>query len=134
MNAIDDLTEENFVQTPNGFARPNSLVGGARRVVPAAEILPPLSGGYVESALMCAMQPINGVQLNEYALQFLGGFLLSSLVRYRPQIWQHAISRSITEQSPADDRSLPLIEKFLNRTLSDYPNMVVRVIDFRRTQ
>jgi MFS family permease len=30
-----------------------------------------------------------------YALQFLGSFLLSSLVRYRPQIWQNALSRSI---------------------------------------
>jgi hypothetical protein len=79
------------------------------------------------------MQPINGVKLNEYSLQFLGSFLLSSLVRYRPQIWQHAISRSFTEPRPADDRSLSLIEKFLNEVLIGFPEMVVRVIDYVRT-
>ncbi len=74
------------------------------------------------------MQPINDVKLHEYALQFLGTFLLSSLVRYRPQIWQNAISRSVTANSAADDRALSLIEKFLDVTLSGFPNMVVHVI------
>jgi hypothetical protein len=53
-------------------------------------------------------------------------------VRYRPQIWQNAISRSVTAQSAADDRALSLIEKFLDDTLSGFPDMVVRVIDYQR--
>lgn len=109
-------------------------MGGERTFIPAAEILPPQSGGYVGSAQTYAMQPINNVQLNEYALQFLGSFLLSSLVRYRPQIWQNAISRSVTAQSPADDRSLSLIEKFLDDVLNGFPDMVVRVMDYQRTR
>jgi hypothetical protein len=133
VEATDDLSAENLIEASSGFVAKNSNTGGARQLIPAAQILPPLSGGYVGSAQTNAMQPINGVKLNEYSLQFLGSFLLSSLVRYRPQIWQHAISRSFTEQSPADDRSLSLMEKFLNEVLIGFPNMVVRVIDYKRT-
>ena len=107
-------------------------MSGDWTVVPAADILVPLSGGYVGSGQTYAMQPINNTKLSEYALQFLGTFLLSSLVRYRPQIWQNAISRSVTAQSAADDRALSLIEKFLDDALSGFPDMVVRVIDYQR--
>ena len=109
-------------------------MGGDRSIVPAVDILPPLSGGYVGSGQTYATQPINDVKLSEYALQFLGSFLLSSLVRYRPQVWQNALSRSVTAQSPADDRALSLIEKFLDDVLSGFPDMVVRVIDYQRTR
>jgi hypothetical protein len=128
----DDLSEENLIQANNNsFAASWTLMGGDRTVIPAADILAPLSGGYVNSHTY-AMQPVNDVKLHEYALQFLGTFLLSSLVRYRPQIWQNAISRSVTTQSAADDRALSLIEKFLDDTLSGFPDMVVRVIDYQR--
>ena len=128
----DDLSEGNLIPANNnGFTVSWALLGDDRPTVPAADILVPLSGGYVHTHTY-AMQPINNVKLHEYALQFLGTFLLSSLVRYRPQIWQNAISRSVTAQSPADDRALSLIEKFLDDTLSEFPDMVVRVIDYQR--
>jgi hypothetical protein len=131
--ADDDLLEGNLIQAnDNGFAASRVLMGGDPSVVPAADILVPLSGGYVGSAQTYAMQPINNVKLHEYALQFLGTFLLSSLVRYKPQIWQNAISRSVTAESAADDRALSLIEKFLDDTLSGFPDMVVHVIDYQR--
>lgn len=129
----DELSEEQLiVANHNGFVASRTLVGSNRSIVPAADILVPLSGGYVHSSQTYAMQPINNVKLHEYALLFLGTFLLSSLVRYRPQIWQKAISRSVTEQSAADDRALSLIEQFLDDTLSGFPDMVVRVIDYQR--
>ncbi|MDR6661281.1 hypothetical protein J2W51_003867 [Tardiphaga robiniae] len=131
----DDLSDENLIRANNnGFAASRALMGDGGSMVPAVDILTPLSGGYVGSAQTYAMQPINNVKLSEYALQFLGSFLLSSLVRYRPQIWQNAISRSVTAESPADDRALSLIEKFLDDVLSGFPNMVVRVIDYQRTR
>lgn len=129
----DDLSEESLIQVNNnGFATNRAITSDVQSTVPAAEILVPLSGGYVGSTQTYAMQPIKNVKLNEYALQFLGAFLLSSLVRYRPQIWQNAISRSVTAQGAADDRALSLIEKFLDDTLSGFPDMVVRVIDYQR--
>lgn len=131
-NDENSLSEGNLVQTSNnGFADRRVIAMGYPPISPAADILPPLSGGYVHTHAY-AMQPINNVRLHEYALQFLGAFLLSSLVRYRPQIWQNAISRSFTAYSAADDRALSLIEKFLDDTLSGFPAMVVRVIDYQR--
>ena len=129
----DDLSEENLIQANNNaFVARRAVMGSdSGSIIPLASILAPLSGGYVHSHTY-AMQPINNVHLNEYALQFLGTFLLSSLVRYRPQIWQNAISRSVTAQSIADDRALSLIEKFLDDTLVGFPDMVVHLIDYRR--
>jgi YaaC-like Protein len=134
VEATDDLSAENLIEANVGSIRRNPNIDGSQQLIPAEQILPPLSGGYVGLAGTNAMQPINGARLNEYSLQFLGSFLLSSLVRYRPQIWQHAISRSFTAQSPADDRSLSIIEKFLNGVLSDFPSMVVRIVDYKRTR
>jgi hypothetical protein len=130
----DDLAEENLIEgNNNGFATRRALMGVEQTTIDAVSILPPLSGGYVHSGQIFALQPIHDVPLNEYAFQFLGSFLLSSLVRYRPQIWQNAISRSVTTQSAADDRALSLIEQFLDDVLSGFPGMVVRVIDYQRT-
>lgn len=67
--------------------------------------------------------------LSEFALQFCAAFILSSLVRYRPQIWQHALSHSASEDHPTDDRALSLIEKFLEIVLADFPKLVEKAID-----
>ncbi|MEX2129100.1 MAG: YaaC family protein [Xanthobacteraceae bacterium] len=131
----DDLLGENLVEANNrGFVGGRAMMGGERRFIPASDILPPLSGGYVNTSSIYAIQPLAGIMLPEHSLQVLGSFLLGSLVRYRPQVWQNAISRSFTAQSAADDRSLSLIEKFLDDVLSSFPRMVVRVIDYQRTR
>jgi YaaC-like Protein len=131
----DDTAVANLVQASNnGFVNARFMMGASNVFVSAEDILPPLSGGYVRSADTYVLQPVAGVRLSEYSLQFLGCFLLSSLVRYRPQIWQNAISRSATQDKSADDRSLSLIEQFLDEVLNGFPNMVVHVIDYKRAQ
>lgn len=52
------------------------------------------------------MQPPGGQYIALQALQFLAVHLLSSLVRYRPATWMHALSRSANNGRAAD----PLIE------------------------
>jgi hypothetical protein len=96
-------------------------------------ILPPMAGGFDKNAYSWAIQPIGGVILSEYSLQFLGTFLLGSLVRYRPQIWQHALSKSATQQWPADDRSLSLIEQFIDGVLDSFPKLVVNLLESSST-
>jgi hypothetical protein len=129
----DDLSADNLITaSTNSFANNRALSLSLPPTIPAKDLLAPLSGGYIVSANTYAMQPINNVKLSEHSLQYLGTFLLSSLVRYRPQIWQNAISRSYTEENSADDRTLSLIEKFLDDTLDEFPKMVVRVIDYQR--
>lgn len=94
------------------------------------EIIPPLGGG-LKNQHPFAIAPINGVELSEYSAQFIGAFLLSSLVRYRPQTWQHGLSRSVHENVPADDRELALIERFIEIVQEQFPGLAVRAINGR---
>ncbi|MHC2245835.1 YaaC family protein [Bradyrhizobium elkanii] len=96
--------------------------------IPFAAILPALAGGLTNDH-PTAIKPLNGVALSEFSLQFCGTFLLSSLVRYRPQIWQHALSHSIAQDMPVDDRALSLIELFLQTVLETFPKLVEYCID-----
>jgi hypothetical protein len=70
----DELVEDNLMQTNNnGFANVRAPAGGGNRI-PVPDILPPLSGGFGNSAATCAMQPLAGVTLPEHSLQLLGSF------------------------------------------------------------
>lgn len=75
------------------------------------------------------ISPVQGSNFSEFSLQYLALFLLSSLVRYRPQIWAHSISRSVIGDKPADDSMLSLIEKFLDLNRSTIPELVVGVLN-----
>lgn len=86
------------------------------------------AAGYVSGGTYL-ISPIQDVQLSEFSLQYLALFLLSSLVRYRPQIWAHAIARSAFADKPADDKMLSLIEKFLETNRDSIPELVVHVLN-----
>jgi hypothetical protein len=94
---------------------------------PVAEGLYPLAGGF--SSGTNAISPINGLHISEFSFHYLALFLLSSLVRYRPQTWTHAISRSAFQDIPADDKALSLIEQFLNFNSAAIPNMIATILN-----
>src|SRR5579862_7136486 len=71
------------------------------------------------------ISPIGDACLSEYSIHYLALFLLSSLVRYRPQTWMHAISRSVLPGVPADDQVISLIERFLELNSDAVPAMIV---------
>ena len=60
---------------------------------------------------------------------YIALFLLSSLVRYRPQTWVHALSRSVISETPCDDQALSLIERFFDLDSSAIPEMVVTILN-----
>jgi YaaC-like Protein len=93
-----------------------------------ASILPVLAGGLTLDH-QTAIHPLNGVTLSEFALQFGAVFLLSSLVRYRPQLWQHAVSHSASQNRATDDRSLSLIESCMSGVLGSFPALAENCID-----
>lgn len=93
-------------------------------------IVPPLGGG-LTGKYPFAIEPLNGVYLSEYSVQFIGAFLLSSLVRYRPQTWQHGLSRSVHKNVAADDRELALIERFIEIVQEQFPDLAVKAINGR---
>jgi hypothetical protein len=97
------------------------------------ELLPPLSGGVAEGYPLFVM-PLENVSLSEESWHFIGCFLLGSLVRYRPQIWQHAISRSARSDRPSDDHALAMIEQFLGIVARDFPEFVFHAIHLRRPE
>lgn len=91
------------------------------------QLLDPISGGLTQT-YPSLMTPINGAHLSDISLQYMGMFLLSSLVRYRPQIWVHSISRFASHERPADDQALALIETFMDTVQSTYPKLVTRLL------
>lgn len=124
-----DFSQEYLVQRGDDFGPHRKTKPNLR---PFETLLPALAGGITVDHAK-AIQPLNGVLLSEFALHFCAAFILSSLVRYRPQIWQHALSHSAFENRPTDDRALSLIEKFLEITLIEFPKLVEKTIDWRNS-
>jgi|WetSurMetagenome_2_1015567.scaffolds.fasta_scaffold244876_2 hypothetical protein len=77
------------------------------------------------------IEPIGGIYISELSLYYLGMFLLSSLVRYRPQIWMRSLSHIVNNDSSSDDAAIALIEKFLDDTLHVFPSAIVRAMNIK---
>jgi hypothetical protein len=127
-SVLGEFSDQRLVAANNGFAAPEDI--HSQQFIPFETIVPALAGGLTVTH-PTTIQPLNGTSLSEFALQYCGAFLLSSLVRYRPQLWQHALTHTVLENRAADDRALSLIELFLQKILSDFPTMVERVIDLK---
>jgi len=125
----DDLAEAQFRECqPRLFeARTNLMHDLAIARIPFLDILPPLCDRSTRGPTY-VIEPYDGIQLCEEAVLFMVTYMLSSLVRYRPQIWQHAISRSVSVDAPADDRCLALVERLLDAALESFPRMTVEYI------
>lgn len=94
-------------------------------------VLPPLAGRF--SLLTTAISPLsNGQYLSEHSLHYVVLYLLSSLVRYRPNVWVHALSRSVTDRVPADDAPLAIIEEFLKRNALETPQFIAGALVVQR--
>lgn len=70
----------------------------------------------------------NGLFLSELSLYYLGMFLLSSLIRYRPYIWANAIARRSFAEKRLDDHALVLIEEFVDLGSKVFPEATVIAI------
>lgn len=127
-DGVDEFSEEQLVEEDNRFdrkRRPDQDNDTPRLAL--SSILQPLGGGY--RVVPSAIAPINGLYLSEFSLQYLALYLLASLVRYRPDTWSHAISRTVLADKPADDEMLALLEHFLDVNANDIPYLVVQVMN-----
>jgi len=88
-----------------------------------ATLLPSLSGG-ITNGTPFYISPVDGLNISEHSIMYLGLFLLSSLVRYRPDVWVHSIRGRNTPQRSSDDHCMAIIEAFLNGALSSFPRFV----------
>jgi hypothetical protein len=122
---LDEFSELYLVGQGSTFQAVNVPVGNS---LPLEQALYSIGGGVITNSPH-AISPVNGLSLSEFSLHYLSLFLLSSLVRYRPQIWAYAISRSVTSEEPADDQALSLIQRFLDLNMNVIPDMVVKVLN-----
>ena len=122
----NELASENFIEEQVGQGLKLKTIAN-HPYVDFRQLLNPVSGGLTQT-YPSLMTPINDVYLSDISLQYAGIFLLSSLVRYRPQIWIHSISRFSNHEKPSDDQALALIEGFMNKVQSTYPSLVTRLL------
>jgi hypothetical protein len=128
-NELDDsLLEEDATQF---LTTDDPLGDSAQPRLPLHAILSSVGGSSTRSASF--ISPFRAVYLSEYALHYLGMFLLSTLVRYRPQTWVHAISRTATTTAPPDDQALALLEQFMGIHSAAIPMFVADVLDPQST-
>jgi hypothetical protein len=121
----NELAAENFVEQEEGRAI-RLKTENHDPYIDFRELLDPIYGGLTQRPSLSS--PINGAYLSDISLQYTGMFLLSSLVRYRPQVWVHAVSRFASHERPADDQALALIEGFMGTVQSTYPNLVAQLL------
>lgn len=123
MPPTDEFDEKTLKEHGNSFG-----VSRNSSTTDIASILDPLAGGYTGAP--AAIAPFNqGIFFAEFSLHFLALFLLSSLVRYRPDSWIHAVSRTTIQNAPADDELLALLERLLTLNQHNTPLMVSRMLN-----
>jgi hypothetical protein len=124
--AVDEFSEP-YMLFSEGSYEERPVPNDNNKSFLIADGLHPLAGGF--SSTSNAVSPINDLHVSEFSLQYLALFLLSSLVRYRPQIWTHAISRSTFQEIVPDDKALSLIEEFLELNSVILPNLVATILN-----
>ena len=101
-------------------------LGSERREL--LDILSPTGGafGNVHPSLI---SPHNGLYIAEHSLHYLAMFLLSSLVRYQPQTWVHAITRSETPEAGVTDHVLALLQQLMETHREKMPELVTELLN-----
>lgn len=129
--ATGEFNELNFVQGEDGNFETTyeGRVDANTIRQPIEDSLLGIGGGYTTSGQAWAIAPIQGSYISEFSLHYLALFLLSSLVRYRPDAWVHAVTRTSRQERPVDDQCLALIERFLQIDQAATPELVVRFIN-----
>jgi len=123
----DDMDDRYFIADLIAYsAHPDDLARA--RFIEFSAHMSPCSGGFNNSVQYMA-SPINDHFVSEYSLQYIALFILSSLVRYRPQTWMHSLSRSARGERSADDAPLALIEKLMNINLHSMPTLVDSIVN-----
>jgi len=128
VDGLDDLSEEHLIEKDNKFQTRPDLQRSSIERTNFLELLPPLSGGF-NTSHQYMTSPLNGLYMSEFSLQYVGMFLLSSVVCYRPHTWVNAITSYASENTVSDDRALALVEQYMDLCSNAFPEMVSKIIN-----
>lgn len=123
---INEFDESILVESDGAFDRST----GSLKIIPFGTLLPPIAGGILHNH-PSYIKPIDGSDVSEYSIIYMGAFLLSSLVRYRPEVWVHSIKGRKTEQRGYDDHCMAMVERFLGDVLSTFPLFAKECIEVK---
>jgi hypothetical protein len=124
--AVIEFRNEDCPNVPIRDQLRMTVEGTFESSLPPGNRYPPpdlLTGGSLSDKGLSS--PVNGAYICQPALVYLGIFLLSSLVRYRPEIWIHAMTRGASSDRPADDQAISLVEQFLGIVPSQMQNLLL---------
>ncbi len=124
---VDEFSEI-YLKPQNGAFQAADPSADSTERFPPEEGLRPQAGDY-PGWNWHPISPIGTSYISNFSFHYMALFLLSSLMRYRPQTWTHAISRSVSSGEPPDDKSLSLIERFLDLNRSLIPETIVAVLN-----
>jgi hypothetical protein len=130
--AVDEFSALALNQFGNDFLASDHTIE-PQETFSFIDALPAMGGGYTGGSCF-PISPIRGQYLSEFSLYYLVLFLLSSLVRYRPQTWMQAISGTSVANTPADDRALSLIEHFLTASSQVIRQMILTMFNPQEDQ
>lgn len=114
--------DEYWGKEKNGFKAKKEALEGER--IEFSEIIPPMA----DVGNPYLIEEYDGEDISEASLYYMGVFLLSSLVRYRPNTWIHSLKGRNTDIHPIDDKPLAIILKFLDLSLNKFPEMILDFI------
>lgn len=126
LESIDEFSDDFLVEYPPLTFNAKGDDPRLKKIFPPSTITMPMVGSSViEVGSITLNEPFNNINFSSYSLYFLGAFILSSIVRYYPDIWCNAISGRLRISENNSEEA----EKILDHTLSDKLTNGVAVIE-----
>lgn len=123
-NDVNDLSEEFLINQGNASFKASESALDSMKKFNFVDFLQPLTG-FLSKSNQHMSENFDGEYISEFSLYYLGTFILSSVARYKPNIWMSAITHSIVADESSDDALLAIIEKFMDIVIKSVPGMVV---------
>jgi len=86
--------------------------------------LQPLTVTLISGSYQNPPESFEGKFISEFSLYYLGAYILSSIARYKPNVWMRLISHSIFIDKSGDDYLHAILEIFMDSVLKLIPRMV----------
>jgi hypothetical protein len=130
-NIVNDLSESFLIKQGESDFTANQSTLNSMDKFNFIESLQPLTGALLKGN-QHASESFEGEYISEFSLYYLGAFILSSVARYRPNMWMSAITHSVIANEAGGDAMLAILEKFMDIAIDHIPKMVVSAFGVKR--